>query len=389
MKLELWLGLKYLHRNKESQLSFVSMVSILGICIGVASLIIVISVMNGFDKNLKEKLLGFNYHVVAYLNSNNTDSISKISSVDGVENAVIFSQIQTILKKDKLMSAVYLNSIDFNDKERGVWSEYLKEGGLNGLIIGAPLLRQLGINLGEEVEIFNPSTLKPSRFKVTGVFEVGLYDFDNHFIAIPLQKSKKFHDKLADTVWTIGVRIKQPENASEVRRKIRKLNIENINFIYTWFDYNEALFSAIKLEKMVMFIILSVIILVAAFNIFSTQTIRVVEKIKDVGILKSIGINAKGIGLIFCFQGIFIGIAGITLGIISGLGICSILKETNFVKLPPLITRIYNIDYLPVLIDYNDIFYISSVALIMSFLFSLFPAIKASSIREVEALKYE
>ena len=389
MKTEIWLSFKYLYKNKETQLSFVGFVSVLGICIGVASLIIVISVMNGFDKNLKEKLLGFNYHIVAYLDSNSTDSISRISSLEDVENAVLFSQVQTILKKGKIMSAVYLNSIDFNEKEKRLWSKYLKEGSLGGLIIGRPLFRQLGINLGEEVEVFNPNTLKPLKLKVSGIFEVGLYDFDNHFIAIPMQESKMFLDKSSNTVWTIGIRIRKPENASVIRQKIRKINTEDINLIYTWFDYNKALFSAIQLEKIVMFIILSVIILVASFNIFSTQTIRVVEKIKDVGILKSIGINSRGIGLIFCLQGIFIGMAGVIVGLVSGLGICAILKKTNLVKLPSLITQIYNIDYLPVLVNYKDIVYICFTALIMSLLFSLFPALKASSIKEVQALKYE
>jgi lipoprotein-releasing system permease protein len=385
MRPELWLSAKYLRRHKRTPAFFISLVAMLGVAIGVAVLIVVLSVMNGFDRHLKEKLLGFNYHVNAYTSGADQMLAERIDDMDGVSNAVLIAQIQTAVRHEKLIAPAVLTGISYNEQEREYWQDYLVEGDLNGLVLGRILMERLGLKIGDTIGIFDPDTLKPVEYPIAGYFEVGLYDLDNTVLALPLEGNLKFFEKVPDS-WAVGVRLYDPSTAPQFKRNLYSADMDGVEFVRTWYEQNRTLFGALELERLVMFIILSFIILVASFNIFATQTVRVVEKIKDVGILKTIGLNSNGIGLMFCLQGMLIGTLGIALGLGIGIGLCYLIQYTDVVKLP---AEIYYIDRLPVLVRFSDVAYICAVALGMSFLFSIIPALKAASIKEVDALKYE
>jgi len=385
MRPELWLSAKYLRRHKRTPAFFISLVAMLGVAIGVAVLIVVLSVMNGFDRHLKEKLLGFNYHINAYTVGADQMLAERIDDMDGVRNAVQIAQVQTAVRHEKLIAPAVLTGISYNEQEREYWQRYLAEGDLNGLVIGRVLMERLGVGIGDTIGIFDPETLKPVEYPISGYFEVGLYDLDNTVLALPLEGNRKFFEKVPDA-WAVGVRLYDPATAPQIKRDLYHADMDGVEFVRTWYEQNRTLFGALELERLVMFIILSFIILVASFNIFATQTVRVVEKIKDIGILKTIGLNSNGIGLMFCLQGMLIGTLGIVLGLGFGIGLCYLIQYTDIIKLPP---EIYYIDRLPVLVRFSDVAYICAVALGMSFVFSVVPALKAASIKEVDALKYE
>jgi len=385
MKVEFWLACKFIFRGKSKHISFISCVSFLGLALGVCALIVVLGVMNGFDKNLTEKLLGFNFHLIAYLQEPDSQIAREVRKLNLVENAVLCSQIQTAARKDKVIAPVVLEAVDFNPQEEKVWSKYLEKGDFEGLLIGKVLAKNLHLNLGEEIEIFNPKTLKPQKVKIGGLFSFGIYDLDSSFIVSPYSLVKDFLEK-AEALPLLGIRIKDIHQAEKVKAKLLSQGIPGISLVRTWAELNQTLFSALRLEKITMFVILSLIILVACFNIFATQTVRVVEKTKDIGILKSIGLRKASINFLFSIQGLILGFIGVGLGAGLGLFLCFILEKFHFIKLP---SKIYYIDYLPVLIDYKDVVLVCLVGLGFSLLFSLSPAIKASNVEEAKALRYE
>ncbi len=385
MKIEFWLALKFIFNNRRRYLSFISGVSFVGLALGICALIVVLGVMNGFDSNLREKLLGFNFHIIAYLDKPARELAEEVAKLNNIENVVLFSQIQTAARKDKAIFPIVLEAIDFDSKEKEIWSKYLEKGGFEGLLVGEILAKNLDLTLGEEVEIFNPKTFKTQAFKIRGIFNFGIYDLDSSFIVAPYFLVKSFLEK-AEALPLLGIRIGDIYQAEKVKEEMLSKNIEGITLIKTWAQLNETLFSALRLEKITMFIILSLIVVVACFNIFATQTVRVVEKIKDIAILKSIGLSRISVNLLFCLQGLILGFIGVFLGGSLGLFLCFVLKNTHLVRLPP---KIYYIDYLPVLIDYKDVFIICSLGLGLSLLFSLAPAVRAGRIEEAEALRYE
>jgi len=385
MKVEFWLAYKFIFRGKSKHISFISWISFLGLALGVCVLIVVLGVMNGFDKNLTEKLLGFNFHLIAYLEEPDFQIAQKVRKLNLVENAVLCSQVQTAARKDKTITPVVLEAVDFNSEEKKVWSKYLEKGDFEGLLIGKVLAKNLHLNLGEEIEIFNPKTFKPQKFKVGGLFSFGIYDLDSSFIVSPYSLVNNFLEE-AEALPLLGIRIENVYQAEKVKANLISQGISGISLVRTWAELNQSLFSALKLEKVTMFVILSLIILVACFNIFATQTVRVVEKSKDIGILKSIGLNKTSVNFLFSIQGLILGFIGVGLGAGLGLFLCFILEKFHFIKLP---SKIYYIDYLPVLIDYKDVVLVCLVGLGFSLLFSLSPAIKASNVEEAEALRYE
>lgn len=388
MWVDIWLALRYITKHKRRHISFISLISSTGIALGVASLIIVLAVMNGFDKNLQEKLLGFKYHLIAYVSDwgeVNQNILTRLKRIKEVKNAIFFSQLQTVIKKGKTLYPVMFEAIDFNNQELAFWDRYMERGNFNSLIIGKRLAENLGISLGQEVEVISPKSLKPRRFKVSGIFSLNLYEVDNYVVIAPLSRTEGFL-KENETLPLVGIRLNNIYQTEKIKREITLQKIEGINYTIGWPELNKALFSALQLEKTTMFVILTFIILVASFNIFATLTIRVVEKIKEIGILKSIGFSPFRIGVIFCLQGLILGIIGIGGGNILGLGLCKIIDKYHLISLP---ANLYYIDYLPVEINYNDVVLISFTALVLSFVFSFFPSFAASRIKEAKALRYE
>ncbi|OQX80535.1 MAG: hypothetical protein B6D56_04880 [Candidatus Omnitrophica bacterium 4484_70.1] len=386
MRTILFLSLRYLFKGKAKHISFISIISCLAVAVGISTLIIVISVMNGFDKDLMNKLLRFNYHLtVENVNKGFPQGIvEKIREIPGIESANFYVQTQVFAQLGNLILPLFVRGIEFHDeRERKAFYRYVKEekNVQSGFFIGEGLKKRFC--LGEKIQFYPlKRKFKLVEGKVRGVFKVGLYDLDNSYLVCSLEKAKSLSKNY---LLVLGIRVSNPFKIKRIKEKISSLLGEGF-IVSSWMDYNHTLFSALKLEKITMFIILSLIVLVASFNIFATLTVKVVEKTKDIGVLRALGFNSKKVLSIFSLQGGMLGIVGVLLGVILGVGISLFLKKFQFIRLPQ---EIYYIEYLPVSINYKDIILISSLGILLSFFSSFFPARKASKFPPSEALRYE
>jgi len=382
---ELFLARRYLFRGKARHISFIGIVSCLGIALGVATLIVVISVMNGFDRDLMDRLMRFNQHLtIECLDQEQLPEIEKeLETWEDVETASISLQTQVFAKFDNLIFPLAVKGVDFQDKEesRMLYQYITRETASEGFFVGEGLRRRFFIL--DRIEFYPlKKKLQLQEGVVRGAFKVGLYDIDNNYLITDLENAKSLS---SNYLLFLGVRISDPYKASRIKKKILAEFDQDV-FVSTWMESNQVFFSALQLEKLVMFIILSLIILVAAFNIFATLTVGVVEKTKDIGILKSLGFTRKRISRIFSLQGLLMGFIGTLSGTVLGLGLCIALKKFPFIKLPQ---EIYYIEYLPMAINYRDIGLIVLVGIASSFIFSLFPAMRAARLQPSEALRYE
>ncbi len=382
---EIFLAFRYLFRGKARHVSFISVIACLGIGLGVATLIIVISVMNGFDKELMSKLMRFNYHITIESLKGEFPShiLKEIKAINDIESASIFLQTQVFGKFNGYIIPLMVRGVDFDSHfEKELFYRYvIKENNEDGFFVGEGLKRKFFL---EDNLKFYPleRKLKLKKAKIRGVFKIGLYDIDNNYIVGSLKEVRSLSNNY---LIFIGVRVKEPFRVDNVKRQLQGI-VEKGCMVNTWIESNSALFSALKLEKTTMFIILSLIIVVASFNIFATLTVKVVEKTKDIGILKSLGFNPLRIVSIFTLQGVILGLVGVVLGVGVGLSICFLLKEYRFIHLPQ---EIYYINYLPIMVNIKDIVLISLLGIILSFISSIFPAIRASRFNPSEALRYE
>ena len=382
---ELFLAKRYLFRGNSRHISFIGIVSCMGIALGIATLIIVISVMNGFDRDLVERFTRVKPHLlIESIEPDYLDSIKEnIKTWEGVSGASVFVQTQVFAKFDKLIVPLVVKGMDFTDKQekRQFYRYVVDVSGKEGFFVGEGIRNRFLVS--EDIEFYPlEKNLKVKNDKVRGVFKLGLFDIDNNYLITDLEKAKSLSPNY---LISLGVRIDDPFKASEFKKKILE-NYDQGVFVTTWIESDKILFSALKLEKLTMFIILSLIVLVAAFNIFATVTVSVVEKTKDIGVLKSLGFSSTRILSIFSLQGLLLGFIGTFCGTFLGLGLCVLMEKYQFVKLP---AEIYYIEYLPMAINYGDISLIVGVGMVLSYFFSLMPAIKASNLSPSKALRYE
>ncbi|MDD5194719.1 MAG: ABC transporter permease [Candidatus Omnitrophica bacterium] len=382
---ELFLARRYIFRGKAKHISFISIVSCLGVAFGVFALIVVISVMNGFDRDLMERLLRFNYHlVVESPDYSNLESIKeRIQKYEGVESASVFLQTQVFAKFDSYIVPLMVKGIDMSDaKETKLFYQYVKEdSGTEGFFVGDGLKKRYFLT--KTLELYPlERKMELQEEKIRGSFKVGLYDIDNNYLIMNLDEAKKL---TPNYLVYLGVRVRDPFKAEAIKSKIIADFPKGI-FANTWIETNHVLFSALKLEKVTMFVILSLIVLVASFNIFATLTVKTVEKTKDIGILKALGFTSNKILAVFSLQGVVLGIIGVFIGSGLGLVVCLLLEKYPFIKLPE---EIYYIETLPIAINYRDILLIVLVGIALAFISSLLPAIRASKLTACEALRYE
>ena len=394
-------------RKKDGFLNIISIFSFIGISLGVAVLIIVMSVMNGFRTELVSKIVGFNAHVTVkpYDNSINLDKLND-NILKLISKELIFSNSgeAIVISKDYTKGLVLrgYNSKDFSKLE------VVKKGNLIGepnqllenfISIGKELSFNLGLSIGDSVSIMSPvgietiigSIPKQETFIISSIFDSGLADFDANIAFINLNTLENFFD-LKNGKRNLEIYLNNPSNIDEIKIQIQKI-FDN-EFVHTWADMNSSLFSALKVERNVMFIILSLIIIVAAFNIISGLTILVKNKTRDIAILKSIGVLNKSITKIFFLVGVIIGTTatffGIFIGVIFSLYIENFrefLSNTFNINLFP--EEIYFLSSMPSEINPTSIFIISLCSILITIIVSIFPAIKASKLDPVKGLKYE
>lgn len=393
MRYELFVSLRYLFaRRKEKFISAISLISIAGVALGVCALIVVIAVMSGFDNDLREKIVGTNSHILIERQNGIADYDAVVEKVQAIKQVVAASPFingQVLLTHNDDISSVILRGIDPPNEARVTKiREYIIKGkldiGQGEIIIGEELARRLGIFYQDSVNIVSPVTRKTYVYRVAGIFNSGMYEYDAGLVFCSLADAQQLYG-LGALASGVGVKVGDVYKAPLVRNEIQRA-LGYPYWVMTWQDANRNLFSALKLEKTVMFIILALIVVVAAFNIASTLIMMVSEKTKDIGILKSIGATNSSIMSIFTIEGILIGVFGTLLGAAGGLGICQLLARYKFIDLP---RDIYYIDKLPVLVQQQDIVAIIAAAFVIAFLATLYPAHQASRLDVVEALRYE
>ncbi|NMN68101.1 lipoprotein-releasing system permease protein [Candidatus Pelagibacter ubique] len=394
-------------RKKDGFLNIISIFSFIGISLGVAVLIIVMSVMNGFRTELINKIVGFNAHVTVkpYDTSINKKELNQ-KSLEKISKELIFSNSgeAIIISKDYTKGLVLrgYNSLDFSKLDvvkKGNFTGQSNQLVKNSISIGKELSFNLSLGVGDTVSIMSPvgietiigSLPKQESFVINSIFDSGIADFDSNIAFINLETLESFFSLDKDKR-NLEIYLKNPSNISDGKKKIQ--SIFNNEFVYTWADMNSSLFSALKVERNVMFIILSLIIIVAAFNIISGLTILVKNKTRDIAILKSIGVLNKSIIKIFFLVGLFIGTSatffGIFLGILFSLYIENLrefLSNTFDISLFP--EEIYFLSTMPSEINPISILIISLCSIFITIIVSIFPAIKASKLDPVKGLKYE
>ena len=394
-------------RKKDGFLNIISIFSFIGISLGVAVLIIVMSVMNGFRTELINKIVGFNSHVTVKPYQNQIDQKKiDILELKNLSSNLIFSNSgeAIIIKKDTTKGILLrgYNKDDFasleiinNNKFKG------NKDALTGnfISIGNELSFDLGIDIGDEITLMSPSGVetiignlpKQKTFTVISIFNSGLADFDNNIAFINLGTLEEFFG-LSKDEQNLEVYLKNPQNIESQKEIIQ--NIFDQEFVFSWADMNNSLFSALKVERNVMFIILSLIIIVAAFNIISGLTILVKNKTRDIAILKSIGVLNKSIIKIFFLVGVIIGTSATLFGIFLGVlfsiyieNIRSFLSSSLNISLFP--EEIYFLSKMPSEINPSSIFIIAACSIFITIIVSIFPALKAARLDPIQSLKYE
>ncbi|MCK5783521.1 MAG: lipoprotein-releasing ABC transporter permease subunit [Desulfobacterales bacterium] len=410
MSFEFFIGSRYLKtKQKQAFISLITMLTIAGVMVGVMAMIIVIAVMSGFESDLKSRILGVESHIILMRHgssfSDYRNVLEYVENVDGVRSVAPFVYTQVMLRSSSSVSGAVLRGIDpespgcmIKNYNKASLRESLKTSSdegtqtfVPGIILGRELADKLGVLKGDGIYVISPrGMISPvghmpamRRFKVTGFFESGMYEYDGTFAYIHLSNARKIL-QMGDAVTGIEIRVTDIYKASKISDEISA----GLGFPYwtkDWMQMNQNLFSALKLEKTVMFIILTLIVLVAAFNIASSLIMMVMEKKRDIGILKAMGATHRSIRKIFVLKGMVIGVVGTTLGVFWGFLLCFLLKKYKFVELPG---DVYYISTLPVQLEAMDVFMIALAALVICYLATLYPAIQASKVEPVEAIRY-
>ncbi|MCA1743243.1 MAG: lipoprotein-releasing ABC transporter permease subunit [Desulfonatronovibrio sp.] len=409
MKFELFIARRYLRaKRKQAFISVISLISILGVALGVASLIIVLGVMNGFSQNLRDKILGINAHVIvgSYAGgiSQYTELSNELDSVPGVQGVAPFVYTEVMLSSPGGVKGVVLRGIDSQKANEvlGLSKEMLTgkvrdlndEGEYPGIIVGQELALSLGLSVGDNVNLLSPSGKRSSAgftpqittFVTKGIFKTGMYEYDSSFGYTSITAAQEVMGFQEDMVTGIEIRVNNVDKAHTVSSAVDEHLGGYPYYVRNWMEMNQNLFAALKLEKIAMGVILVMIVLVGSFSIVTALVMLVMEKTRDIAVLMSMGATRALIRRIFMVLGMVIGAVGTALGFFFGLGLSYLLKEYQFIRLP---ADVYYLDHLPVLHQPLDLLIIGIAAMFLCFLATIYPARKASNLNPADALRYE
>ena len=408
-KIERIIAFRYLKpKKKEGFLKIISIFSFTGIALGVAILIIVMSVMNGFRTELINKILGFNPHIIVkpYDKKINKEDISNLNVLK--ENisrtAFTFSGHAILINKENttgiLVRSYFQDDIDKIDLiKNGIVDGSLNSFNKNTISVGKELAIILGLIVGEEITLMSTSNLQTpfgnlplqEKFIVSSVFSTGLIEFDQNVIFMPFENANSLFE-LSEMDIDLEIFLNKPDKVELVKEKIQKIFSDH--YVYSWADLNKSFFGALKVERNVMFIILTLIIIVAAFNIISGLTILVKNKTKEIAILRTLGISKNSITKIFFLTGFTIGLLATITGVIIGILFSYYIEEirvliTSVFNIRLFPEEIYFLSQMPSEINLGYIFIISFFSLLITFLATIFPSLSAARLDPIKALKYE
>ncbi len=407
MTFEWFVSLRYLRaKRKQKFISLISIISVLGVAVGVMALIVVLSVYTGFTEGLRDQIIGINAHILIQRFSGSIPKaeavIKQIKSVPGVKDATPLIYSQALISSGRNSTGVALRGIDPESAGKVIAIERKMKGGslqtltntdtLPAIIVGIELARQLRVAMNDKIRLISPNgPLSPMGIlpkvltcRVVGLFETGMFEYDSTMAFISLKTARALAG-LSRGVHGIEVRVDSVDEANTVAETIQERLGQGYS-VRDWMQINKNLFAALKLEKLGIFIALDLIILVAALNIISALVMVVMEKKRDIAILKSMGASTRSIIRIFFYQGMVIGIGGTLLGVLSGLGLCALLQHYPIIELP---RNVYPMSTMPIKVVPFDVTVIAVSAILITLAATLYPSWQASRVRPAEALSYE
>lgn len=421
MRYELFLSLRYLRaRRREVFISLITMISMVGVMIGVMTLNIVLAVMTGFEEDLRDRILGFNPHVVISslqgFVDGYADVVDAVGQVPDVVAVAPFVYGQVMVSAGQSVSGSLVRGVDpslasavvdigahlsfgevgqLGQKQELTFQteETVQTVQLSGVLVGHELARQLGVFVGDPINIISPLSTTPGplgvvprvkRFVIVGVFDAGMFEYDSALIYMSLADAQQFFT-LGEQVTGVEVKIRDVYQAQTVARELESV----LGFPYTtrdWTEVNSNIFAALKLEKVVYFIVLLLIVLVAAFNIIATLIMVVMEKRKDIAVLKSMGATGNAISRVFIYKGLIIGVVGTLMGTLLGWVGCWLLDRYEFIELPK---DVFYVSTLPVKMYAENFFIVGVASVIICLLATIYPARQAARLAPVEVIRYE
>jgi lipoprotein-releasing system permease protein len=408
---EIRMGLRYMKaKRKQAFISIISAFSVLGVMLGVMTLIIVLGVMNGFEKDLKEKILGTVSHLVVMSHSSRSLTgwhhlMERLKLFDGIEATTPYIYGQAMLSTRGRVRGVIVRGIDAHTAGKVIsLPKYLESGsgsvedlarstnGPAGIIVGKELATLNSLQMGDVVQLISPQGKRTpigaiprvQNFKIVGIFKSGMYEFDANLVYMGLDQAQEFFE-MGEGVTGIEVTLRDIYRAPLLGTRI-EASLGTSFGTRTWQEMYRNLFSALQLEKIAMFVILTFIVLVAAFNIVISLIMLVMEKSRDIAILKALGATSDMIMRIFIVQGMVVGFVGTFLGAVAGVAGGALLARYKIIELPE---DIYTISTLPVATKGSDVLIICGVALTICFLATVYPSLRAARLEPVEALRYE
>jgi len=406
---EFFIAFRYLFsRRKQTFIYIISLMSILGVALGVAALVVVLGVYNGFTTDIKDKILGANAHVIVMSHlpwtlDNKEKLLAEITQYPGVKEATPFLYSEVMLSSPNGVKGLVLRGIDPNTAPKVLQVlNLLVEGSIDGLkdeenssgiIIGFELAKRLSLKMGDRVNLLSPSGTKTTSgfspkiraFSVAGIFKTGMFEYDSSLGFISLDKARNVLGLSSNRISGIEVTVDDVYNADKIAAGLAD-KLGNPFYVRHWMEMNANLFAALKLEKIGMFILLTMIVLISSFSIVTSLVMMVMEKTRDIAIMMSMGATRGMIRRIFMLQGTIIGIIGTMTGYVLGFSLAALLKKYQFIKLPQ---GVYTLDHLPIIITVEDSLIIGVSAMLICFLATIYPSRQAAFLNPVDALRYE